>query len=411
MVHMVRLTTCDWMANWRLLERSVGLATALKCSIACGCTVERVSLRTFILHWVGIEESILTFRWSCGMFDSWRWSTWLRQTIVHKVFSCVFPFEITFWAVAFVIVDQIFAAAWKTGTFRTIWHVAADLVAILLLLFKATVTFAVVIVKVTTSGLFVVNAPSVRPTLVTFAIILVLATVMVTLLTIGHAHGHEICATTWSTTDRIPWIAVEEGWVLKHELWRGAKMLAIWRYDHCSAAHRLASLWSIVFSRGLTSLSKTFCATCGSINRMSTFASVWFHLGEYPVQSRVCSFGKIWRCATLHSLEDLFARVFAVSLASQLKTSHAGSLTIQCVTFFSAVHNLVTEKVFTRGKCCMLERERDCTLDTLTVWVRRKFTIRLTSELVSGVRCCTSASHGVTLITSCINDAAKKRAA
>jgi hypothetical protein len=399
------------MANWRLLERSIGLATDLECSIACGCTVERVSLRTFVLHWVGIEEGILACRWSCGMFDSWRCSTRLWHAIVHKVFSGVFPLEIAFWAVAFVIVHQVFAATWKTRTFRTIWHVAADLVTVLLLLFEATVTFTVVIVKVPTCGLFVVNAPSIRPTLMTFAVILVFATVMVTLLTVGHAHGHEICATTWFTTNRVPWIAVEEGWVLKHELWRGAKMLAIWRYDHCPAAHRLTSLWSIVFSRGLTSLCKTFRATCGSINRMSTFAGVWFHLGEYSVQSRVCSFWKIWRCATLHSLEHLFARVFAVSLASQLKTSHAGSLTIQCVTFFSAIHNLVSEKVITRGKCCMLERERDCTLDTLTIWVRRKFTICLTSEFVSGVRCCTSASHGVTLITSCINDPAEKRAA
>jgi hypothetical protein len=135
-----------------------------------------------------------------------------------------------------------------------------------------------IIIKVPACGLLMVNAPSIRPTLVAFAIIFVLTTIMVALFTISHTYSHEIRATTWSTTDGKTWIAVEEGWILKHELRRWAKVFTIWRYDHCPTAHRLASLWSIIFSRGLASLRKALCTMCASIDRMTAFASIWFHL-------------------------------------------------------------------------------------------------------------------------------------
>jgi phosphoribosyl-AMP cyclohydrolase len=125
----------------------------------------------------------------------------------------------------------------------------------------------------------------------------------------------------------------------------------------------------------------------------------------------VGSFWQIWRRATLHRLEHLLARVLAIVLTSHLKTSHARSLTVQRVTFFGAVHDLVTKKIITCGIRCVLEIERDCTFDTLTIWVLREFTICLTSELVSGVWFCARTSHGVTLLTSYGNNPAEKRAA
>jgi len=266
MINVVRLAAPHRLAHRMLLERPICLTNNLKCPIACGCTVERVSLCTFVRYWIRIEESILAFCCRCGMFNRWRWSAWLGETVMSEVLSGICSFKVAFRAMTLVIVHQVFTATWKTSTLGTIGHIAANLETFLFLLLEATVALAMVVIEVPTCGLLMVDAPSIRPTLVALAVILVCTAIVVALLSISHANGHEICAATRTTANGVARIAIEERRILEHELRRWAKMLTIWRHDHCTALHRLASRWSIVLSRSLARLRKFLRAVCSSID-------------------------------------------------------------------------------------------------------------------------------------------------
>ena len=137
------------------------------------------------------------------MTNFWSCPTWLGQAVVIKTLLSVLSFKVAIWAMAFVVVHEIFARARQTSSLRTVRHVPAHLVTIFDLLFKTAVTFTVVVIHVLSNWLVMIHTLSVRATLVAFAVIFVFASLMLCLGAIGHAESLELRAASAFAVDGI----------------------------------------------------------------------------------------------------------------------------------------------------------------------------------------------------------------
>jgi hypothetical protein len=247
-----RIAAPHRVASWGRSEVTVGLACQEKGLLTRGCTVKRVTIVTSVLHWIGVEELVFTCRGSCGVSDG-RWMpARFRQAVMRKLSLWVLGFEVSLWAMAFVVVHEIFARTRQASSFRTVRNVSANLVAIFDLFFEAAVTFTVIVIDVLASWLVVVHTLSIWAAFVAFAIVFVMATFVVALGTIGHTESLKLHATFHFAIDGVAGIAVEESHVLENQCGCWSKMLTIWWHLDISALHWLAAFWSFIFAIGST---------------------------------------------------------------------------------------------------------------------------------------------------------------
>jgi hypothetical protein len=144
---------------------------------------------------------------------------------VRQIFHGVFLLRVTSRALALVVVNEIVARSWLASACWAVWDVEADAHAILHSSLEATVTSALVVVKMIACGVCLVHAFAVGTTCVSFAIVHVEATSVICDGSICLAAFCVFQGTPEAAIERVAWVAIESSTVREEELLLGRKPL------------------------------------------------------------------------------------------------------------------------------------------------------------------------------------------
>jgi hypothetical protein len=249
MVNVRSLATLHRVTDGVLRVRPICLTPDVELRATGSGPIQRIASVTSVLDWIRVEKVVFVCARGCGMINSWWMTARLWQTSVVEVFIGLRIFEVTCWAMALVVVHQIFACTGFASSFGAIRNVPAGLLAINEFLLKSTVALAVVIINVIARRIVVINTLSIWTAHVSGAVVLVETTPVRTLLAVSHAFRLELRPTTagrqWLGKPAVDGVAGKTGkfsaFGEDERLFVAPVLRVVWHH-HIAALHSLAPL-------------------------------------------------------------------------------------------------------------------------------------------------------------------------